>query len=276
MTMRRRRTSLLRAILAAGVLGALLAPSPIADAQGTVARSRWWDDVARVEGLIAGESWKKALRELEAVREELMWSSWREPDLAEVLAELAFQAAVIRANLGEDEEAVWEWHVALNHERLRGRQELAGRDLAPYGRAGALLAAHPLRAAEEPPPGVELAELRPDRGFEPPAAREDFEVEVLVNKGAHQERPSPVILEALIDSEGRLQQPVVVSGWSHPVVLQWALDNLRGAGPFRPARMAGEPVATLWQVELSLDDGGRFGQRRGRRGWHRLRPEPPP
>jgi hypothetical protein len=158
---------------------------------------------------------------------------------------------------------------------VRGRRELAGRDLASFGRAGALLAAHPLRAAEEAPPGVELAELRPDRDFEPPAAREDIEVEPLVNKGAHQERPGPIILEALIDSEGRLQQPVLVSAWSHPVVLQWALDNLRGAGPFHPARMAGEPVASLWQLELSLDDGGRFGEMRGRRGWHRRRPEPP-
>jgi hypothetical protein len=276
MTMRRRRTPLLRAALAAGVLGTLLPPSPVADAQVAVTRSRWWDDVARVEGLIAGEHWKKALRELEAVREELMWTSWREPDLGEVLAELAFQAAVARANLGEDEEAIWEWHVALNHERLRGRRELAGRDLASFGRAGALLAAHPLRAAEEAPPGVELAELRPDRDFEPPAAPEGFAVEPLVNSGAAQERPAPVILEALIDSEGRLQQPVLVSGWSHPVVLQWALDNLRGAGPFHPARMAGEPVASLWHLELGLDGGGPFGERRRRRGRQRQMPVPPP
>jgi hypothetical protein len=276
MTIRRRGSVLLRAILAAGVLGALLPPSPMADAQVAVTRSRWWDDVARVEGLIAGERWQKALRELEAVREELMWSSWREPDLGDVLAELAFQAAVIRANLGEDEAAVWEWHAALNHERVRGRQELAGRDLAPYGRAGALLAAHPLRAAEEPPPGVELVALRPDRDYHEAAPREDSAFEPLANTSAVRERPAPVLVQVVVDRDGRLLQPVVLSGWSHPVVLQWALDNLRGAAPFEPARMSGEPVASLWQSEFGLDDGNRFGTMRSRRGRQRHVPEPPP
>ena len=265
--MRRRRTPLLRAVLAAGVLGTLLPPSPVADAQVAVTRSRWWDEVARVEGLIAGERWKKALRELEAVREELMWSSWREPDLGEVLTELAFQAAVIRANLGEDEAALWEWYAALNHERLRGRQELAGRDLAPYGRAGALLAAHPLRAVDEAPAGVELVAGRPDLDFHEAAPREDSAFEPLANTSAVRERPAPVLVQVVVDRDGRLLQPVV---------LQWALDNLRGAAPFEPARMAGEPVATLWQSEFGLDDGNRFGTMRSRRGRQRHVPDPPP
>jgi hypothetical protein len=103
---------------------------------------------------------------------------------------------------------------------------------------------------------------RPDRDYEPPAAREDFEVEALVNSAAVQERPGPVILEVLIDSEGRLHHPVLVSSWSPPVTVQWALDNLRRSSPFRPARMGGEPVAVLERVELHLVDAKQGRSRR--------------
>jgi hypothetical protein len=258
-----RRARVSRAAAGLLVLAAALLPSSGADSQVAPTASRWWDEVARVRNLLDDGKWQKAARRAEAVREELVGSSWREPDLGVVLAELAFQAAVARAGLGEDAAALWEWHSALNLERLGGRSELAGRDLSRYGRAAGLLAGHPLRAEGEIPPGHSPANPRPDRDWEPPGPREGFVLEPLENSGAAREWPDPAVFELLIDRDGALLYPVLASSWSHPVVVQWALDNLRRASPFRPARMEGQPVEVLWLVELDLNEvlGGYSGRR---------------
>lgn len=233
--------------------GAAAVSSP-ADAQGPV-RSRWWDDVEAVGDRIAEGRWRRAGRELDRLREEVLRTSWREPDLGEVLAELAFQAAVIAAHRGREAEAVWEWHVALNHDRAHGRGRMAERDLAAYGEAGELLAAHPLRRKGEPPPGAEAlpGPGRGHRGPEQPA----FETRPLANDIALREAPASVLIEVLVGTDGTLRQPVVLSPWSHPVVIQWGLDNLRVMPPFRPARADGEPVPALQEVELELARTGR-------------------
>jgi len=175
-----------------------------------------------------------------------------------VLAEIAFQLAVARANQGEDERALWEWHTALNLEAAKGLRGIAERDLAPYGRAAELLAAQPLRTFEEYPPGYPEVEVRPDRDFEHAEEREGFQLEPLTNTAATREVVDPVTLEVLIDTQGRVRHPVLVTPWSHPVVVQWALDNLWRSQPFRPARMNGEPVAALRAIDFHVGDASRL------------------
>ena len=263
MTTPGRRARIFRAAAGLLVLAAALLPSSGVDGQVAPSASRWWEEVARVQSLLDEGKWRKAARRAESVREELVRTSWHEPDLGSVLAELALQAAVARAGLGEDEAALWEWQSALNLERLGGRSELAGRDLSRHGRSAELLAGHPLRAEGQVPQGRQAATPRPDRDWEPPARREDFVLATLQNPGAARERPDPAVFELVIDREGRLLYPVLVSSWSHPVVVQWALDNLRRASPFRPARMEGQPVEVLWLIELDLNEvlGGYYGRR---------------
>jgi hypothetical protein len=248
----------IRAVLGAVVLSLVLPASSPLDAQLGAARSRWWSDVDRLGGMIEAGKWKKAAKQAEDLREQVMRSSWREPDLAEVLAEIAFQLAVARANQDEDDLALWEWHTALNLEAAKGRRGIAERDLTPYGRATDLLAAHPLRAYEEYPPGYPDVEVRPDRDYEHPEQREDFQIGPLTNTAATREVVDPVTVEVLIDAQGRVHQPVLVTSWSHPVTVQWALDNLRRSAPFRPARMNGEPVAVLRAIEFHVGDANRL------------------
>lgn len=251
---KRLRISGFRTLLGALVLSLVLPASSPLDAQLGAARSRWWGEVERLGGMLEAGKWKKAAKQAEDLREEVTRSSWREPDLSEVMAEIAFQLAVARAHQGEDEAALWEWHTALNLERAKGRREIAERDLVPYGQAGELLAAHPLRAFEEYPPGYPEVEVRPDRDYDHAEQREDFQMEPLTNTAATREVVDPVTLEVLIDVQGRVHQPVLVTPWSHPVTVQWALDNLRRAAPFRPARMNGEPVAVLRAIEFHVGD----------------------
>lgn len=252
--------SFLRTAVAAGLAGGLFlagatSPSSPVHAQAA-ARSRWWDEIDAVAERIAEGHWRKADRQLERLRKEVLETSWREPDLGDVLAELAFQAALVAANRGREDEAIWEWHVALNHDRAHGGGDLPGRDLSSHGAAGQLLAANPLRRRGEPPPGA--GELPgPGPGYEPAEPPAGFQTLPLANASALRERPVPVLLEILVEPEGRIRHPVVLSSWSHPVVIQWGLDNLRQMGRLRPARVGGEPVPALQEIELEVETKGR-------------------
>lgn len=252
-------------IVVVAAVGALLAP-PL-EAQ-TPEPSRWWSEVDRVDDRLRKARWRKAERLVEELRTDVMRLSWREPDLGQVLSELAFQAAVVHAHRGDDEAAVWEWHVARAHERLagpaRGGPALTERDLGPYGRAAELLPAHPLREREEAPPGEELPEGTLFTDFEP-ASPPSGDMLPLENVNAARVRLPPVLFEVWVDPDGRVRQPLILSRWTPPIIRQWGFDSLRAMGPCTPARLKDEPVGSLVEVELEVVE--RFSS-----GGGRLRP----
>jgi hypothetical protein len=241
------------------LLAALLAPGPLRPQAPEP--SRWWSEVDRVDRFLRQGRWKTAARASERLRAEVMRVSWREPDLGQVLSELAFLAAVADANLGEEDAALWEWYVAQAYERAagpaRGGASLAERDLAPYGKAEGLLPGHPLRKRGEVPAGVDPPEHALFTELEPQAAP-PYEPTGLRNVNVERERLTPVTFEVYVDPEGRLHQPVIASPWVPPVVLQWGFDNLRRMGRFTPARVRGEPVGALQDVELTLGSPSRW------------------
>lgn len=246
--------ALLGVLLAALALGGpLLAQRP--------EPSRWWNEIDHVDRFARQGRWKTAAREVEKLRAEVMRVSWREPDLGQVFAELAFLSAVAHANRGEDEEAVWEWYVAQAYERAagpaRGGPGLAERDLAPYGRAADLLPGHPLRKRGEVPAGVEPPEDALFTELEPPVAP-PYEPTDLRNVNVEKSRLTPVTFEVYIDPEGQIHQPLITSPWAPPPVLQWGFDNLRRMGRFTPARLRGQPVGALQDIELTLGAPSRW------------------
>lgn len=240
------------AIVGIAALGASVAA--LLQAQ-TPEPSRWWSEVDRVDDILREGRWKSAARAGGRLRTEVKTVSWREPDLSQVLSELAFQAAVVHANRNEDEAAIWEWHVAQSLERVagpaRGGAPLTARDLAAYGRAGELLPAHPLRLQGEPPPGEELVEGTLFFDFEL-AAPPRFTVLPLHNVNVTRERLPPALFEVWVRPDGRAVHPVITSPWVPPLILQWGFENLRAMPPFTPARYQGEPVGSLEIVELEL------------------------
>lgn len=150
--------------------------------------------------------------------------------------------ALAEAGMGRRDEAVWHWQVAQN---LEPGFVL---DPAPYGEAGALLARHNLRRRDEAPAGLKavvLADL--GAGATPPRkiAGDDPELpKVLSSPGA----PRWARLQAVIDTQGRVVEPVVLAGRSEPFQLA-ALEAVR-TWRFEPARYEGEPVAVLLDVDL--------------------------
>jgi hypothetical protein len=150
--------------------------------------------------------------------------------------------ALAEAALGEDEEAYWHWEAA-NALSFPAAPEAY---LAGFGPAGAKLSAHPPRAYAEVPRGVEK-DTAPGPGYIP--ARR-VEGTVPAEDGARAEGRGPrwVRLQAVIDAQGRLRQPVVIGpdyGYSYGV-----LEAARG-WKFEPAKRDGAAVAGLYEVVVN-------------------------
>lgn len=258
--MHRNVTALAFAVLSTAALQVSPAATAPLAAQSIGAQpSRWWGEVDRVGDLLEDGKWKKVLRQAQALRAEVVAESWREPDLSQVLVELAVQLAVASAESGDEERALWEWHSALLHERhgggTRGAEPLANRlaegDLAAYPKSAELFTGYALRREGEYPEGHPPVTLRPGLPFEP-ATAPVWSPPPLVNSTATSEAVAPVHFEVFVAPSGDIAEPVLITEWSNPLVVQWGLDSLRAAPSFHPATMEGEPIGWLSPVELTL------------------------
>lgn len=150
--------------------------------------------------------------------------------------------ALAEAGSGRGDEAVWHWQVAQN---LQPDLEL---EPAAYGEAGTFLAWHGLRRRDEAPIGMEavpVADL--GAGSTPPRkiAGEDPVIPgFLTSPGA----PRWVWLQAVIDSQGRVVEPVVLTGRFD--AMRWAALEAVRTWHFEPARRGGKPVAVFLDIQL--------------------------
>ena len=240
-------------------LGAALASATAAVAQ-EVPVSPQDRQTARIQGEKRAAVWTKRLQEADAALKD--GKGKKAEKIARLLArdmmddilfgESAGQwmgtACLMRslgaAQQGRAEEAVWYWHVAQNlYPTVRGY------DLSPYGEAGKLLMASPLRPesfGELPPTWDEASTgiTPPKETFAPfavyPLATTDLEAELTI----------PV--ECRIDEAGRLSHPLVASGdWGGPTFVYAVLDALR-AWTLEPARRDGEPVIALHRLRVTF------------------------
>jgi protein TonB len=148
--------------------------------------------------------------------------------------------ALALAGLGRRDEALWEWHVALNL-----YPGLAKADLSPYGEPGKFLLANTeLRKREDV--------LRADRrtaNVKPPVAKK--RVEPQYPGGAQSFRVSgDTVVEVIIDAQGNVSSPLVVKSLPAPTITYTALDALR-RWKFEPGRVDGKPVNVVFNVTFN-------------------------
>jgi TonB family protein len=186
-------------------------------------------DLVEIEALLRQGDGKAALARLRAEDTRLVKSMGRGVWLAGV--------AVAEAASGQRDQALWHWAVA--NALVKGAftdQELSA--FSVFGDAGALLAEHRGRQPGKAPPGMSI---------EPPGPEVEQEVQT---KGELpqlvQSAWSPrewLRLEVVIDEQGRVRDPVVLSARSEEAAYR-ALEAMRD-WRFEPARKRGQPVATL-------------------------------
>lgn len=211
--------------------------------------STWWERIEKdVDPLIAKERWKKARRKAEELSDEIVRFSWRAPDIGEVLAAVAVRRAAIEAVLGREETALWLWWSALNLDP----------SVEPHPAAEELFRAHPLREEgrlpdDAPPPQA------PDSGYEPPVYDAPDGEFPFYSSSAMRVDHLPVSVEVVVQPDGRLTHPLVLSTWTEPVPTFWTLETIHEELPrVEPARLDGEPVATVERIEMRFDDPKRW------------------
>ncbi|MDX1644740.1 MAG: energy transducer TonB [Thermoanaerobaculia bacterium] len=196
---------------------------------------------------LEGGRWKKAEKAAAQAADEAARTLWARAEAASLLAELALYRAVAEINLGREREAIWHWQTSLGL-----WPAIAERPLEGWGEA-ARLAQHPLRRAGEMPPGIspvddlDLLRLEPaelDYGDGP-----TVDNPTAARRGPHGE----IRVEMVVDRDGMLGSPRVLSEAAHPVLVYAMLDWLGELPPAEPARLDGEPVDALLTVAIDFD-----------------------
>lgn len=238
------------AVLLAGVLALGLVGSALAEgSRDHVAPSTWWPRVEKIKEAVESGRWKSAARQSKRLQEEVLRRSWHGSDLLQVLTELAYLQALAQANLEDDRQAIWYWHMAINLDF-----RVVKRDLTPYGRAARLLLEFPLRRKGTVP-----------AGFDPPASGANVRVTpaewprhkviptILNNTGAALEHRGDFHVEVIVDEQGRPHQPVVISSHLHPVIVYASLKYLFELPPFIPPTVDGQPGDLQMTLQLQFE-----------------------
>jgi TonB family protein len=149
--------------------------------------------------------------------------------------------ALASAGLGKLDDARWYWHVAVGIEPA-----LAKVDLSPFGEAGKLVSAIPLRKPENPD-RTNAKPLTPDM-VAPKAVKT---VDPIFPLAAHVFKVSGVlVLEVVITTDGDVVDPAILEPLPAPTLSYVALEAVR-RWKFEPGKMDGEAVDVIFNLSVN-------------------------
>lgn len=258
---------------AAPVLGAIILLSTPAFAGGPASEESGWNErLAAIDAQLRQAQWEPALeaaRELSAAlahrsggtlgdhrqTADALGGAMADPTPASVslaLARSAAYQAIAEAALGLEDEARWHWYIAQNLDRTFRRL-----DLAPYGKAAALLRANLLRDADDQHADMTdvLDPVRPERdyGFQEPVR----------TRAKYPRRPQDlrdrdrfshvVFVQITVEQDGRVTQPMVMDAGFYPGLVYYAFEALR-EWRYQPAALKGRPISFRYVVPVVFSD----------------------
>lgn len=198
-----------------------------------------------IEGqLLAGE-WQRAWKGSSKLVDDLTPRLGAGKESSRFLARAVTQRALAAAGLGKEEEAVWFWHTAQNLD-----PEFRTAELDSYGKAGEFLERNRLRKRGEADATVQP--VRAEGAIQPPvlkigkAPRLPASLWKLAGKES-------LVVQCVVDKDGRPRDPVIVSGSRVPSYTHSALLALRD-WRFTPAQSAQGAVPVLWNVRIAPEN----------------------
>lgn len=210
---------------------------PMSNARDSTYVVKGWEDALRgVEKLVAAGKARKAYSRATRLLQQAGAVAISGDQVERVLGRALVLKSIAAYDLHRLDEAVWLWHSALMVSP--GAGDLA---LSAYGDAGVFLEEHPPRELSSPP----YSSAR----VEPPIKRvwplPDFPAaQVHRNKGV-------VVVETVIDKNGELREPLLVSNSGPVTFLSATLDRLT-EWRFSPAYQNGVPVAVKYQLKVNF------------------------
>lgn len=221
-------------------LAALFGAPRSVSAEGLPDYKTWEKRVKKIDAKLRKKDWAGAHVDARAVLEDALAQPFLgRPFLAGAVGRLA----VAEAGLGRREDALWHWQTTLN----LSRQPVPKEDLAALGPPGELLGSLPRRRRlDEAPAGVEVQPAKAP-GVEP-AKKVAGDLPVSSQVLQRISVPKWMRLQAVIDTEGRLRDPVVLTAIPE---MTWEVLEAARSWRFEPGRKDGVPVATFYDLEVN-------------------------
>jgi TonB family protein len=234
------RAPFLSLLLVTVILAALFGVPRCVSAEGPADHKAWEKRVKKIDAKLRKKDWAGAHGDARKALEDAL----ADPAVGRrFLAGAVGRLAVAEAGLGRREDALWHWQTALN----LSRQPVPKEDLAAFGPPGEMLSSQPgRRRLDEAPAGLEVQPAGAP-GVEP--AKEvvgDLPASSKVLQAISV--PKWLRLQAVIDTEGRLRDPVVVTAVPEMV---WEVLEAARSWRFEPGRKNGVPVATFYELTVN-------------------------
>ncbi len=168
------------------------------------------------------------------------------------LGDFMLLSALTEAGSGNEQGAVWQWHLAQN---FRGAQNFSWRpediDFSPYGRGGRLLAANPVRCWAEDADrcdAITLDAAAPDGSAVVPPRIEVVRMPTVPAQLRQRTAPERVVVRLVVDADGRAREPRILVG--HSLVTAYFALQALASWRFAPAERDGQPVAAIYELTI--------------------------
>lgn len=157
--------------------------------------------------------------------------------------------ALAEAGLGNDDDAIWYWQIALNL-----FPELGEQDFERFGAPGELLRAHPLPARspaeEDDPDDRELCEPDCDERLIPPKVRKKPKPRYPLG-ARHFHEQGALVVAVVIGKDGSVSEPRILEPLPSPTMSFAVLEAVR-QWEFEPARLDGKVVAAYYHLTTNF------------------------
>lgn len=215
----------------------------IAEQQGEKLAATWTKRLEEADRNVRSGNGKKAVKITKLVARDMMDKILFGESAGQWLGTACLLRALGHAQQSDAGQAIWYWHVA---QQLL--PAVTGYDLSPYGSAGELLQANPLRpeafeTLSRTTAGSQLEIVPPKEVFAPtatyPRAQRDARVKPYVQ------------IECRVDEDGTLSHPLVVGEERRVPFMFTALDQLR-SWKVKPATKNGQAQAVLHEFSIQV------------------------
>jgi len=218
-------------------------------AQAKTLTEKWRTiDGTAVTSILAGQN-KAPFKKLDRLVKQMVERLGPGVGGEQLMAQVLMHRALAEAGLGETEDALWDWHVALNMS-----PSLADRDLGRFGKAGALLASNSSWLPSSPADEDEREEdvLAPSAeppGIQPPRMRRRIRPDFPYGARYFQIQ-GPIVVQMIISQEGEVTAARVLKDLDAAALTYVVFQEIRKAR-FRSALLDGKPIAVYFNLTFN-------------------------
>jgi TonB family protein len=233
-------------LLNAGPSGARAAQNRALSYERQRTVERWQKSVEESSKLLKAGEYRKSLRTANGLIDEMVERLGPGDVETKSFGVVLVHKALAHAGLGQEREAVWYWHIAVNL-----YQELGDSDLSMYGEPGTFLKIHPLPALfdEDVLHGDKPREIMVPRNVTDPVVLK--KVQPTFPRGAYDFAVTGVLIVSLvIDEAGTVTSARVLKPLPAPTLSYAALEAVK-RWRFKPGTENGTPVKAFYTLTFN-------------------------